>query len=302
MSVPKMPISPRKIVSTVGEVRSQADAPSRIRLLGYDAEALDSIRDALLEGAPNGAGEALVERSLMEPGTANLPHLDRDSTAAVVLAASSEQLSAPEVEELLADIGRAELPAVLVLTAAPGVELSFPTAGIGPRRVVGIAPDGTTPSDVLAEAVVDAAGDDAVALAASLPSLRDEVCRQVIRRTARQNAVIGALFIIPGADMPVMTLNQAKMVLRIAAAHGEAVGVERAVELLGVVGSGLGFRALARQLLGFAVGPGWVLKSGIAYGGTRVLGEAAATYFNGETRVTPSRLASLANKLKSMRG
>lgn len=300
--VPKMPISPRKIVSTVGEVRSVADAGGRIVIFGYDREALDSIRAALATGAGNGAADALLEVRTLEPDARELPPLDTESTAAVIFAAAMEQLSSPAVEAILAAIGEAGIPAVLVLTAAPGVELSFPAAGIGPKRVVGIAPDGATPADVLAEAIVDAAGDAAVSLAARLPAIRDEACRQIIRRTARQNAVVGALFIIPGADMPVMTVNEARMVLRIAAAHGEQVGVDRAVELLGVVGGGFGLRAIARQALALVWGPGWAIKSSIAYGGTRAMGEAARSYFTGETRLTPSKLATLANKLKSMRG
>jgi len=298
-----MPISPKKMVSTVGEVRAAAEVPARIKVVGQDRVALDSIRDALLAGSPNGDGEALVELEVIEPSSGGgLPRLDRESTAAVILAAPSREIASPAVERMLEDAGRAEIPVVLVLSEAPGVELSFPSAGVGPRRVVSIAPDGSTPADVLAEAVVDAAGEAAVGLAARLPALREETCRQVIRRTARQNAVVGALFIIPGADMPVMTLNEARMVLRIAAAHGEQVGVDRAVELLGVVGGGLGLRAIARQALSFAVGPGWAIKSGIAYGGTRAMGEAANAYFAGEARVTPSRLASLAQRLKNLRG
>ena len=300
--MPKMPISPKKMVSTLGEVRAMADTASRIRVFGHDREALESIRAALLTGAAGDAGQALVELNILEPDATGIQPPDKESTAAIILALSSGQLSSPAVEQMLVEISNADVPVVLVLTEAPGVEVSFPAAGIGPKRVVGIAPDGGTPADVLAEAIVDAAGEAAVALAAQLPSLRDEVCKQLIRRTARQNAVVGALFIIPGADMPVMTINEAKMVLRIAAAHGEKVGVDRAVELLGVVGSGLGLRALARQALCLLWGPGWAIKSGIAYSGTRAMGKAASKYYASDTRLTPSLLASLANRLKNLRG
>jgi uncharacterized protein (DUF697 family) len=290
------------MVSTLGEVRSAVDAGGSIRLLGYERESLESIRSALAVGADNGAVNSLVDIHVIDNGSGRLPPFDIESTAVVILAASRQQLSSQEIEDALADIGKAEIPAVLVLTEAPGVELSFPAAGIGPKRVVGIAPDGNTPEDVLAEAIVDASGEASVSLAARLPSLRDEACLQVIRRTARQNSVIGALFIIPGADMPVMTMNEAKMVLRIAAAHGEQLGAERALELLGVVGSGFGLRAIARQALSFLPGPGWAIKSSVAYGGTRAMGKAASAYFTGDVRVTPNRLASLVKKVKNLKG
>ena len=48
--------------------------------------------------------------------------------------------------------------------------------------------------------------------------------------------------------MPAMTLNQAKMVLNIAAMYGERIDKERAVELAGLVVLGFGFRGLGRLL------------------------------------------------------
>ena len=49
--------------------------------------------------------------------------------------------------------------------------------------------------------------------------------------------------------------------------------------VLAVGRAGFGLRALARELLDLAPGAGWVLKSAIAYGGTRALGEAARIRF-----------------------
>ena len=48
---------------------------------------------------------------------------------------------------------------------------------------------------------------------------------------------------------------------------------------LGVVAAGLGFRTVARQLIGIVPGFGWAVKGGIAYAATRAVGEAAAAYF-----------------------
>jgi uncharacterized protein (DUF697 family) len=62
-------------------------------------------------------------------------------------------------------------------------------------------------------------------------------------------------------------------------AYGQEVDNERALELLGVVGAGFGFRALARELLDFVPVAGWALKGAVAYSGTRAIGEAAVRYF-----------------------
>ena len=67
---------------------------------------------------------------------------------------------------------------------------------------------------------------------------------------AVQNAGIGLVPLLPGADMPVMTLNQAKMVLQIAAAYGQPMGKDRVKEVAPVVASAFACRALARELIG----------------------------------------------------
>jgi uncharacterized protein (DUF697 family) len=76
-----------------------------------------------------------------------------------------------------------------------------------------------------------------------------------------------------------LTLNQLRLVLRLAAAHGVEVDQQRLPEVLATIGAGLGFRAVARQLLGAVPVAGWLVKGGIAYAGTRALGEAANRYF-----------------------
>ncbi len=118
-----------------------------------------------------------------------------------------------------------------------------------------------------------------LALAAGLGFTRPAVAGEYVKATAWQNALIGGVTIIPGADMPLMTGNQAKMVLQIAAAYGEKLDMERAKELLAVVGGGFAFRSIARQLLDFVPGFGWALKAGVAYAGTTAMGKAAIAYF-----------------------
>jgi uncharacterized protein (DUF697 family) len=54
--------------------------------------------------------------------------------------------------------------------------------------------------------------------------------------------------------------------------------------VLATIGAGLGFRAAARQLLATVPVAGWVIKGGVAYGGTKALGEAAHRYFHMVTK------------------
>jgi len=108
----------------------------------------------------------------------------------------------------------------------------------------------------------------------------------LIRKFSRQNAFIGFAFFVPGADLPVLTLNQVRLVLRIADAYGFEIDKERVPEVLAVIASGLGFRSLARKTVGLVPIVGWALKGGYAYVGTRALGEAAMRYFERRAPVT----------------
>ncbi|MGI9050906.1 MAG: YcjF family protein [Rubrobacteraceae bacterium] len=131
----------------------------------------------------------------------------------------------------------------------------------------------------LAPRVVGALDEDyLVPLGFAYPAFRRAVCEEVIRKNARQNAVIGALP-VPGADLPVMTANQARMVLNIAAIHGEELSLERARELIGVLAAGFGFRALGRQLVKLVPVGGWAAAGVIGYAGTLAMGRAAMLYF-----------------------
>ncbi len=135
------------------------------------------------------------------------------------------------------------------------------------------------PVEKIAERIADRAGETAHLLAARIPALRPPVVDGIVKHFALQNGVLGVAIFIPGADFPVLTLNQIRMVLRIAAAHGEELDRERAFEILSVVAAGLGFRTVARHLVGAVPGLGWAVKGGVAYGATLAVGEAAAAYF-----------------------
>lgn len=109
--------------------------------------------------------------------------------------------------------------------------------------------------------------------------VRRPLALESVRSTAAQNAGVGLVVVIPGADMPVMTANQAKMVLEIAAAYGQPLTVERIKELAAIVGGGFAWRAVARQIIGVVPALGWAVKAGIGYGGTVAMGTAAIEYF-----------------------
>lgn len=177
----------------------------------------------------------------------------------------------PDEEELRA-ADRAGVPIVAV---SDEEHLPYVLA----TNIVRVPPGQGFPVEAIARAVARELGESGTSLAARLPVLRRPLCDALIASFAKKNGLVGAAVFVPGVDMPVLTLNQVRLVLRIAMAHGQEVAGERALELLGVVGAGFGFRALARELLDFVPVAGWALKGAVAYSGTRAIGEAAVRYF-----------------------
>lgn len=135
------------------------------------------------------------------------------------------------------------------------------------------------PVDEIAVVLARRLDDRGPSLAAALPVLREAVVDDLIRSAARRNALLAAGFVVPGVEMRVLTLSQVRLVMRIALAYGREIDRSRATEVLGVVGAGFGFRAVARESLGLLPVAGWALRGAIAFGGTTAVGEAARRFF-----------------------
>lgn len=118
-----------------------------------------------------------------------------------------------------------------------------------------------------------------LACALAFPFVRRPLALDAIRATAIQNAAVGAAPIIPGADMPIMTLNQMKMLLQIAAAYGQPLNAERVKELAAVLGGAFVLRNVARTAAGFVPVLGWAVRGAVGFAGTEAMGWAAIEYF-----------------------
>lgn len=263
--------------------------------------AVEDFRPLLVAGAPEPAGK--IEAALVADGDpqavrnlAGRSPTAYDLEGAELLVYVIEgDAATPDDEKALRFADRRDVAIVCVLFTATAEPPDVPY--VLPTDVIVVRPGQEIPFDALVERVADRAGDKGYVLAAKLPAIRQAVCQEIVRRFARQNGILGAAIFIPGADLPVLTLNQIRMVLRLAAAHGEELDAERAVELLGVVGAGLGFRALARQALTVVPGPGWAIKGGVAYAGTLALGEAALAYFeSGGQRIVRHTIDSVRSR------
>ena len=112
-----------------------------------------------------------------------------------------------------------------------------------------------------------------------------DVAVELAKQTTIQNGAIGLVFFVPGADMPLIALNQAKMVLQIAAVYGKEMNRDRIGEILAVMAGGFGCRAVARQLVARAPVLGWAIKPAVAASGTMAMAIAAIEYYEEHGRL-----------------
>jgi uncharacterized protein (DUF697 family) len=187
-----------------------------------------------------------------------------------------------EDERMLKLAHRARVPTIVV---AAGREAPPRVPFVLATDVVRVEPGHGFPIETIARVLARKLGENATSLARRLPVLRPAVCERLIESFARKNGIVGAAVFVPGADLPVLTLNQIRMVLRICAAYGLEVDNQRAPEILATIGAGLGFRTLARELLDLVPVAGWLLKGAVAYAGTKALGEATVRYCEARARV-----------------
>ena len=263
-------LHPFAILSLMRELKAAAESQGPISVDGAPA-LVEVLRKELTRG-----GDESAVRIGLSP--------DAEALVYVFAAAPTK-----EDESILAAASRARVPTVAVL-AGPELDGSIPF--VLATDVVRVPSGSGFPIDDIARSLAVRLGEGGTTLAARLPALREAVCRNLIETFARRAALIGAAVWIPGADMPAITIGQLRLVLRIAAAYGVEIGQERFLEVLVILGNGLAFRALARQLLALVPVGGWAVKGGVGYAGTRAVGEAALRFYAARSGAAPDTAAT----------
>lgn len=286
------------VQKAIKEVADDAHGVGPILLCGRSAP-VEEVRAALL-GARESRTSAVESYAIRR-----LRPEDREQLARASVLVYGGEVTHTLDDETTADlavVGRVERPLLVLLE---GIDMPM-DASVEAVRVRGIEPDmvlaakrGHFPERRVLRAIADKLDASGPALAARLPALRPHVVESVIEAAARRNAMIATAVWIPGADMPLLTAVQMRMVLAIGVCYGEEIGADRAAELLGLLGAGFGLRTAARELLDVIPIAGWVVKGGVAYSGTRALGRAAVEYFERGAVADVSKLRSLAERLRS---
>lgn len=147
-----------------------------------------------------------------------------------------------------------------------------------------------------------------VSVARRFPALRQKVFAAIVDDAARANAgyafTTGLAEIVPVLDLPlnigdivVLTKNQLMMSYRLALSAGKTGEPRELIaEIVGVLGGGVLFRQVARQLVGVVPAIGLVPKVAVAYGGTWAIGRAVILWATGEGRVARARLKELSRE------
>jgi len=259
--VSKFPIKPIVIFQLVNSLRKTTDKPMLVA-----GQLADVLARELRAG-----GDAWAVRTGGAP-------VDVEAVVYVVGDEITE-----EDEQVLKAAHRARVPTIVV---AAGREAPARIPFVLATDVVRVPTGSGFPVDRIAHVLMHKLGEEGSSLARHLPVLRRPFCAEMTASFARKNGIIGVAVFVPGADLPILTVNQIRLVLRICAAYGLEIDGQRAPEIAATIGAGFGFRTVARELLGAIPFAGWLLKGAIAYAGTRALGEAAVRYAEARS-VTP---------------
>jgi uncharacterized protein (DUF697 family) len=262
-------------------IRASAEAPFVLAIVSEepgDAKGLAALLNGQDEWQPDPAIALLDGRN-------GIPDW-RDRPLAAILIARGPALTPAlvGVRETLAREGTA-IVTVVIGEHDPGGAYRLETSRIATPSI-----DSQLSRDVVDALVKIAGPEHRMALARRLLAARTRVTSDIIEETAQANAsyalASGLAEIVPVlnapmnlGDMVILTKNQLIMGYRLALACGMPGDPRRLIpEILGVIGGGLLFRQIARQLIGLIPVLGIAPKVAVSYAGTYAIGRAVTMW------------------------
>lgn len=303
--------NPFPMLKTIREVdlgEIQAHAEQRFTLLiAGDPALAERLADAL-SAAPGKVGRhPWIE--LLPAGDGTPPGTEAGVRIALVATPTAELDAA--AARALDGLHAAGIPAVAVVMADGADGWHGAELRRGREAARAVLPAAPAAADIQARlapalrAATAAADHVRLALARQLPVLREPLIAALVDDVARTNATyafstgvaeIAPVLTIPLnlADVFVLTKNQLVMAYKIALMAGKHGSVRALMtEVAGVIGGGLLFRQIARELVGLIPVIGIVPKVAVAYAGTRLIGEAILRWEVHGERVSRGELRAL---------
>ena len=286
----QLPIDVMALINEMTNIDEASKTPLSVSVYIDESAPSDlaaQVRNAFASSSPS------VRMTVSYLDSTFMPHPTDD--LAIIAAGSSSSIGAAAaairavgVPVMIASTAPAEVSATAEAGghAIPEGDLVSPVVDEGVSQPVPLEGEAIEQlEDRMGRWLVAACHDKRLALALAFPFMRRPLARDAVQTTSLQNVGVG-LIPVPGADLPIMTLNQAKMVLQIAAAYGHSMSKDRVKEIGACLGSAFLCRTLARELTEFVPFLGWLIKPGIAFGGTAALGYAVIEYFEGGENAT----------------
>lgn len=267
-----LPLDVRDLMKSGSRFMEERSQPVRITVF-VEVDAPDELIDAVRTQLRPATVMASLQIEIAELGST--PAIAPGADAVIGLAGAGNV----GLREALAGARRFRVPTVVVAVGDSSRESELAASLQQPTADVVVKGDAADAVERMGLWLSDNVSSKKLAMAHNFAFMRRAVSEDAIRTTAMQNALIGVVTPIPGADMPLMTANQIKMLLQVAAAYGQPLNVERVKELAAVVAGGYLLRAVARQTLTVVPVLGWAIKGGIGYTGTVAMGRAAIRYF-----------------------
>lgn len=215
----------------------------------------------------------------------------------------------------LRTVASLELPILGVTvdsTAAPSGPATPPLRGAWAEYVVTSLQPSALRGRLFPHMVECARGAE-IAVGRAFPPLRESVAAKLTRDAASNSLkvaiasavvdhiplvglVLGA--VASAGDTVAITGIQIVLLMHIEAAYGKDPDLQRIWKLLPVIGGGLGWRTLARELSGFVPVAGIAIKGAIAYAGTIVVGEGVTFFLEHGDHMTKADAAKLYERTK----
>lgn len=281
--------------------------PFRFLLCG-DPALVAELRSLLLSGHP---GVVPPEAAASLETISDAPTTKLDARAILFLGRAGD-LAGARLEALEA----AGLPILCITVdpaAAPSGPATPPLGGTWAEYVVPALSAGALRVRAFPHLVECSRGVE-IAVGRALPPLRESVAAKLTRDAAANSLkvaiasavvdhiplvglVLGAM--ASAGDIVAITGIQIVLLMHIEAAYGREPDVHRIWRLLPVIGGGLGWRALARELAGFVPVAGIAIKGAIAYAGTIVVGEGVTFFLEHGSHMTKHDASLLYEQTKN---
>jgi uncharacterized protein (DUF697 family) len=279
-------------------IRRDALAPFELLVAADDLEDARRVHRLLHPGEPHPWVSTMRAADVQEGETVPL---------ATVLVTRTQELS-PSLGRVRTIVRTRNGPVLTIRVGATGPAASASDAG-EQARVAVMSLDDPAAADAIATALLGLVrADERLALGRQLPSLRPALFQILTQETAQANAsfalTTGLAETVPVltaplnlGDIVILTKNQLLLGYRIALGGGRD-GEPRAMiaEIVGVLGGGVLFRQIAREMIGLIPVAGIPLKVAVAYSGTWAIGRALAIWVTEGRRVTSETIQQMSKE------